>query len=135
MYKGYLQVEDRTRLLGKIDLRPLVKTFGEIQTNEVIVTDERMEHIMERHPQDYKLFLEYGVSTVTNPDLIIKDGKCDGTIFMVKRLADPNINVVVRVELSTDKKGLKNSVMTSYRLRDRNLKKMMERNEVIYKNG
>ena len=43
--------------------------------------------------------------------------------------------MIVRVVLSTDKKGLKNSVMTSYRLRDRNLKKMMERNEVIYKNG
>lgn len=128
-------MEDRTRLLGKINIKPLVQTFEEIQTDEIIVTDERMEHIMERHPQDYRLFLEYGISTVTNPDFIIKDGKCDGTIFMVKRLADTNINVVVRVALSTDKKGLKNSVMTSYRLRDRNLKKMMERNEVLYING
>lgn len=126
-------MEDRTRLLGKINIKPLVQTFGEIQTDEIIVTDERMEHIMERHPQDYGLFLEYGISTVTNPDFIIKDGKSDGTIFMVKRLAATNINVVVRVALSTDKKGLKNSVMTSYRLRDRNLKKMMERNEVLYK--
>ena len=128
-------MEDRTRLLGKINIKPLVETFGEIQTDEIIVTDERMEHIMERHPQDYKLFLKYGVSTVTKPDFIIKDGKCQGTIFMVKRLADTNINVVVRVALSTDKKGLKNSVMTSYRLRDRNLKKMLKRNEVLYKNG
>ena len=54
---------------------------------------------------------------------------------MIKRLIDTNINVVVRVALSTDKKGLKNSVMTSYRLRDRNLKRMMEKNEILYKNG
>ena len=126
-------MEDKTRLLGKIDINPLVQIFGEMQTDEVIVTDERMEHIIERHPQDYELFLEYGVSTVTNPDFIIKDSKCNGTIFMVKRLTNTNINVVVRVALSIDKRGLKNSVMTSYRLRDRNLKKMLERNEVLYK--
>ena len=58
-----------------------------------------------------------------------------GTVFMVKRLADTNINVVVRVALRRDKEGLKNSVMTSYRLRDRNLKRMMEKNEILYKNG
>lgn len=130
-----MQVEDKTRLLGKIDINSLIQTFGEIQTDEVIVTDERIRHIIERHLQDYKLFLEYGVFAVTNPDYIIKDGKCDGTIFMIKRLIDTNINVVVRVALSTDKKGLKNSVMTSYRLRDRNLKRMMEKNEILYKNG
>ena len=130
-----MQVEDKTRLLGKIDINSLIQTFGEIQTDEVIVTDERIRHIIERYPQDYKLFLEYGVFAVTNPDYIIKDGKCDGTIFMIKRLIDTNINVVVRVALSTDKKGLKNSVMTSYRLRDRNLKRMMEKNEILYKNG
>ena len=130
-----MQVEDKTRLLGKIDINSLIQTFGEIQTDEVIVTDERIRHIIERHLQDYKLFLEYGVFAVTNPDYIIKDGKCDGTIFMIKRLIDTNINVVVRVALSTDKKRLKNSVMTSYRLRDRNLKRMMEKNEILYKNG
>ena len=101
-----MQVEDKTRLLGKIDINSLIQTFGEIQTDEVIVTDERIRHIIERHLQDYKLFLEYGVFAVTNPDYIIKDGKCDGTIFMIKRLIDTNINVVVRVELSTDKKGI-----------------------------
>lgn len=88
--KGYRQLEDKTSLLGKIDISLLIQTFGEIQTDEVIVTDERIRHIIERHPQDYKLFIEYGVFAVTNPDYIIKDGKCDGTVFMVKRLIDAN---------------------------------------------
>ena len=127
------RTEERTRLLGRIDLKPLVPAFGEIQTDEVIVTDERREHIMEQHPQDYDLFLEYGALAVTQPDIIIKDEKSVGTIFMVKKLADTNLNVVIRLVLSTDKKELKNSVMTSYRLRDRNLRKMLEKNEVLYK--
>ena len=127
------EVEDRARLLGKIKLAPLVQTFGKIQTDEIILTNERRIHIMERHPQDYELFLKYGVLTVTQPDIIVKDEKNDGTVFMIKKLADTNISVVVRVALSTDKKELKNSVMTSYRVRDKNLKKMLERNEVLYK--
>lgn len=60
--------------------------FGEIQTDEVIIMDERREHIIEQHPQDYDLFLEYGVLTVTHPDIVIKDEKSVGTIFMVKNL-------------------------------------------------
>ena len=127
------EMEDRARLLGKIKLEPSMHTFGKIQTDEIILTNERRIHIMERHPQDYELFLEYGVLTVTQPDIIVKDEKNVGTVFMIKKLTDINISVVVRVALSTDKKELKNLVMTSYRLRDKNLKKMLERNEVLYK--
>ncbi len=90
-------VEDKTRLLGRIKLEPLVQTYGEIQTNEIILTDERRVHIKERHPQDYELFLEYGELTVTKPDFIIKDEKNCATIFMIKKLVDTNINVVVKV--------------------------------------
>lgn len=129
---NYSDVEEKSRLLGKINLEPLVGTFGEIQTNEIIITDERMEHILERHPEDYGLFSKYVVLTVTKPNIIIKDKKNVGTIFMIKKLSDTNINVVVRVALSTDKKGLKNSVMTFYRLRDKNMKKLMKKNEVLY---
>ena len=52
---------------------------------------------------------------------------------MVKRLPDTNLNVVVRVVLDTDKEGLKNSVMTFYRIRERNLKKLIEKNGLLYK--
>ncbi len=79
------------------------------------------------------MFIKYGVLTVTQPDYIIKDEKNTATIFMVKRLEDTNFSIVVRVVLSTDKKGLKNSVMTAYRVRDKNLKKLKDKNEVLYK--
>lgn len=43
------------------------------------------------------------------------------------------MNVVVRVVLETDAKDLKNSVMTFYRIRARNLKKLIDKNAVLYK--
>ena len=69
---------------------------------------------------------------VLSPDLIIRDGKHIGTVFAVKKLPDTNLNVVVRLVLETDEAGFKNSVMTFYRLRERNLKKLLEKNQLLY---
>ncbi len=65
--------------------------------------------------------------------MVIKDGKHKGTVFMIKKLPETNLNVVVRVVLGTDDDKLKNSIMTFYRIREKNLKKMMEKNKVLYK--
>lgn len=72
--------------LGTIDISLLSETFGNIQTSEIIITNERLQHIYERHPEDYNLFKKYGQSSVQNPDIIIKDEKNQGTIFMVKKI-------------------------------------------------
>lgn len=119
--------------LGTIDISLLSETFGNIQTSEIIITNERLQHIYERHPEDYNLFKKYGQGSVQNPDIIIKDEKNQGTIFMVKKLPDTNLNVVVRVVLETDEIGWKNSVMTFYRIREKNLKKLIKKNTLLYK--
>ena len=79
--------------LGKIDLSLLKDEFGKIQTDEIIITEERINHIKMRHPEDYSLFNIYGAICVKDPDYIIKDGKHDGTIFIVK---NPTKNLIVR---------------------------------------
>ena len=119
------------RPLGKINIDVIEKEFGNIQTDEIIVTNERENHIKDRHPEDYELFQKYGSETVNNPDFIIRDGKNLGTVFMVRKLPDTNLNVVVRVALDTDEEGLKNSVMTFYRIRERNLKKLIAKNSIL----
>lgn len=119
--------------LGKINTKVLEKEFGKIQTDDIIVTSERIDHIKERHPEDYDLFEKYGRECVSAPDLIIKDIKNKGTVFMIKKLPETNLNVVVRVVLETDDSKLKNSVMTFYRIRERNLKKLIEKNGMLYK--
>lgn len=119
--------------LGKINIDILSKEFGVIRTDEIIVTNERLFHIKERHPEDYILFEKYGKESVIDPDMIIRDRKHEGTVFMIKRLPDTNLNVVVRVVLETAGSKLKNSVMTFYRIRERNLRKLIEKNRTLYK--
>lgn len=123
----------RVTKIGRIKLACLEKEFGKIVTDEVIITDERKRHIEIRHPEDWDLFEQYGRECISAPDVIIKDEKNEGTVFMVKQLGDANLNVVVRLVLETDKKGLKNSVMTFYRIRNKNLKKLIKNNTLLYK--
>ena len=125
------RVEIRT--IGKIDIEVLKTEFGNIQTDEIIITNERINHIKERHPEDYSLFEEYGRESVVSPDFIIKDIKHEGTVFMVKRLPKTNLNVVVRVVLEKDDQKLKNSIMTFYRIREKNLRKLIDKNGLLYK--
>ena len=92
--------------LGKIDITLLESEYGKIQTDEIIITNERIMHIKERHPEDFELFNKYGTESVRHPDMIIKDEKHTETIFMIKKLPGTNLNVVVRVVLETDEDGL-----------------------------
>lgn len=121
------------RKIGEIDLEKLEQEFGTIQTSEIIITSERILHIQQRHPKDYALFEKYGTDAVIDPDCIIKDEKHVGTVFLIKRLEETNLNVVVRLVLCCDNCKLKNSVMTFYRIREKNLKKLEKKNKVLYK--
>lgn len=119
--------------LGNIHLSILEKEFGKLQTSEIIITGERITHIKERHFIDYELFKTYGEQCVQDPDYIIKDCKNRNTVFMIKKLSNANLNVVSKLALDTDKSGLKNSVMTFYRIRERNLKKLINKNAMLYR--
>ena len=44
------------QFIGKLNTEFLEIEFGKLATNELILTDERDEHIKERHAQDYNLF-------------------------------------------------------------------------------
>ena len=46
---------------------------------------------------------------------------------MIKKLENTNLNVVSKLSLTSDTKNLKNSVMTFYRIRAKNLSKLRKR--------
>lgn len=122
------------RSLGKMDISLLKDEFGEPYTDEVAITNERIEHIKSHHSEDFILFQQYGEDLIANPDMIIKDGKHRNTVFMVKRLVDTNLNIVVKIAVDTEHPDYKNSVITFYRLRNKNLKKLKDKpiNKILY---
>ena len=93
--------------LGEIDTALLEKEFGHLKTNELIVTNERINHIKTHHPEDYELFEQYGLLTAREPDIILKDCSNRGTVFMIKALENVNLNVVVRLVIDGDEENFK----------------------------
>ena len=119
--------------LGKLNTQPLEIEFGKLKTDELIVTNERIEHIRLRHSEDFKLFEKYGLSVVVEPDFMVKDEKNENTVFIIKKLENTNLNLVIKIILETSEKELKNSVMTFYRIREKNLKKLINKNKTLYR--
>jgi len=69
-----------------------------------------------------------------DPDIVIKDLKNESTVFMVLRIKETNLNTIIRLSVAGKDPGkLKNSIMTFFRIRDKNLVKLMEKNKVLYK--
>ena len=95
--------------------------------------EERLSHILQRHPEDAALFETYGADTACNPDMVLVDEKHIGTVFMVRHLPQTNLNVVARLALDTDDAGRKNSIMTFYRIRAKNLQKLANKSEILYR--
>lgn len=117
--------------INKIDC--IENEFGTLKTSEVIITDERLTHILERHSDDYELYSANLQSIIETPDRIIVDPKNENSIFMIKKIDTSNVNVVVRLMLAEESSEFKNSVITMYQIREKNVLKLEKKGKVIYK--
>ena len=119
--------------IGKIKKELFHRKYNNIKTEKVIITQERIHHIQVRHPEDYELFIKYRKECIEFPDIIINDDKNVETVFMIKKLPDVNLNIVIRLSLENEENRLDHSVMTCWRIRNKNLEKMMRKNQILYK--
>lgn len=126
--------EIQVHAVGKIN-RDIYKCVTEdIITNEVIVTDERIQHIKERHPNDYERFYSYLPEIIANPDYIIKANKPD-TATVLKEIIDngEKFQLVLRLVTSKDKPEFKNSIITFLKINERTWNKYLRNKEILYK--
>ncbi len=119
--------------IGIIKKEYFKKITKNIITDEVILTRERYVHIMEGHKKDFELYANVLNDIIEEPDYILKDYKNENTAMVIKHIDNTNINVILRLAIGNDNIHTKNSIMTLYRIRDKNLKKLQEKNKTIYK--
>ena len=90
--------------VGKIDKEIYKCITEDIVTDEVIITDERIGHIKERHPNDYEKYCEYLKLIVEEPDYIVETKK-PNTALILKEIKESNerqFKTVLRLTTSTD---------------------------------
>lgn len=110
----------------------LESEFGILATDELILTDERDAHIKQRHDQDYILFCQCVHEVIRMPDMILKDSKNPKSVFYIKYIEEAYLCIVVRLSLEVEGTNRKNSIITSYLLGQKTLKRIKKNNKTLY---
>lgn len=128
--------EIQVHLVGKIDKEIYKCITADIVTDEVIITDERIEHIEDRHPGDYQRYQKYIADMVLDPDYIIKDDR-PFTAMVLKEFEDEDkskhFRLALRLLTSKDNQNLKNSVITFMKIREKEYMRLVKNKQVLYR--
>ena len=94
-------------------------------TDDVVITEERIEHIRTRHPNNYEKFCSFLTDIIENPDYIIEDKK-PNTAGVLKEITEngEKFKLVLRIKVECDPTDYKNSVLSFWKIGDTTWKKL-----------
>lgn len=121
-------------IVGKID-REIYKCVSEnIVSDEVIITDNQIQHIKDRHPNDYERFSGYFSEMVAQPDYIIESPK-PKTALVLKEVvkAGEVFKTVIRLATAEDNPDYKNSIITFMKIDERERNRLLRNKKILYK--
>lgn len=120
--------------VGKLNREIFRCISEELRTDEVIITEERIQHVNDRHPGKHEKIKEYLKEAVENPDYIIAD-KHPNTGLIIKeiRTEETYIQLVLRVCTPKDETELKKSVISLWEISERRLQNYLRNKSVLYK--
>lgn len=120
--------------IGKIDLGIYKCVSGDIQTDEAIITDNRIEHIVERRGREfYDEFSSLFNSILTDPDYIFS-GKNPNTAIVSKRFTEhaKSINIILKLSVKGDNPNFKNSILTVIGENNKRFEQRLRNNVPLY---
>lgn len=126
---------DAVQYVGKINREMYKVITDDITTDEAVITDERIAHILERHPQEqHKAVIERLLESIQGPDYILKD-TAPQTAVVLKAFPEQSerYRIIFRLHGKGDKSDYKNSVITAFYISERKYNKYIRNKEVLYK--
>lgn len=123
------------RIIGKLKIDKYWCIADDITTDEVIITDERIQHIKERHPGDFEWIAPYLSQAIADPDYILEDkhGMKSGLVLKLIQSGDLRFQMVVRVHTSTDDPAFKNSVLSAWTISKSRWDGYVSNRKILYK--
>ena len=114
--------------LPKAAEEKVLSNFDFFNNSRIVLRPERLEHILEGHSDigDDVEGIVHGV--IKKPDMILIDHKNDNSILVLGKSLENSVNVVVRLS-NTD---FDNSIITTMRVSDKTLKRLLKKNKKIY---
>lgn len=120
--------------IGRIDTEKYRVVSDKIRTDEVIITDERIAHIKERHPNDFERYSGYIEEMLINPQYILADPVPNTAVILQEFVeADERFRLILKLAVKEDAEHKKNSVITFLKISEKKFKKYLRNKEILYK--
>lgn len=122
------------QVIGNIDPQKFKNLSIDIREKEVIITEERIAHIKERHPDDFQRYSKYLKEIIENPDYIIEDKK-PNTAMVLKQIEEQGeyFRLALRLVTPADHPSYKNSILTFLKIREKEWNRLIKNKKVLYK--
>lgn len=122
------------KTIGHIQIEKYRAISPDIQTSEVVITDERIRHIQERHPNDFERYAGYLKEIVEFPDYILEANK-PNTAFILKEIqsAGEKFQLVLRLSVAGDNPEYKNSIITFLKIDKKRFDRYLRTKKILYK--
>ena len=132
-YNNFINgVYKETKFKGEVK-KAIEREFGELETDTIILRDERVEHIKEGHEVDVDIIKENFEKIIGKPTAMYIDKKYKDIVLILEdNIGDKSTQLVVKLILKNGNKKFKNSVITGYRIRDTKRKKIDKKYKRIY---
>lgn len=122
------------KTIGHIQIEKYRAISPDIQTSEVVITDERIRHIQERHPNDFERYAGYLKEIVEFPDYILEANK-PNTAFILKEIqsASEKFQLVLRLSVAGENPEYKNSIITFLKIDKKRFDRYLRTKKILYK--
>lgn len=124
---------DAVRVVGRINRDFFKAITTDATTDEVIITDERIEH-SNLHDNAYTKYGAFVSTVLSEPDFAFRDKK-PNTAVLVKQIQQDgkNLQLVLRIHVSTDEPSFKNSIISFWDISETRRKNYERNKEIIYR--
>ncbi len=120
--------------IGKLDKELYQCVSQDIATEEVVITEERVQHIIERHPGDYERYFSFIKEIIETPDYILEANK-PFSVLLLKHIDanGKNYKLILRFKVASDPDNYKNSIISFQKVEDRRYRRYTNSENVLYK--
>lgn len=120
--------------IGKIDKGKFKNITENITTEDVVLTEQQVEHIKKRHPNDYEKYFKYFNEIIENPDYIIRDSMRNTGILLKEIIEkDERFQLILRLHTNEDNPDYKNSIITFFKISSKKYNQYLRNKEIVWK--
>ena len=101
---------------------------------EVVITEKRIDHVKEGHPESFDYVMGCLKDTLENPDYIIRDVH-PNTGLVIKKFSEGEkaVQIILKLTVDYNKPEYKHSIISVWAISQRRLESYLRNKDILYK--